>query len=209
MTTENPCVFIVDDDEGIRKSLSRALDVRGFVTKAYASAEEFLETFTNDAPGCLVLDYGMPQMSGLELQELLVTSGRDIPIIFITGHGGIPESVQAMKLGAIDFLEKPFQQDTLVERINAAFEADASRRQSSLKVRDARARFDRLTEREKEIMEFLVLNPSATSSKDVARALDISPRTVDHHRARILEKMQTKSVVELVDLSINTSLFSQ
>ena len=204
----NPYIFIVDDDADIRSSLSRALDKRGFQTLTFASAKEFLDGYDPDLGGCLLLDYGMPDMNGLELQALLVEQGHFIPIIFITGHGGVPESVQAMKLGAVDFLEKPFRQDVLVERIGAALESDKDARAQRQKARSARTKFENLTEREQEIARFLVLNPSSTSSKDVARALDISPRTVDHHRARILEKMQVKSVVELVELAIATQLMS-
>lgn len=199
-----PCIFIVDDDADIRVSLSRALETRGYATKTFASAIAFLDFYTPDQSGCLILDYGMPKMTGLQLQELLVAKGYMIPTIFITGHGGVPESVEAMKMGAIDFLEKPFRQETLISQINAALEIDAGNRRSCDRSRTARLNFKKLTEREREILEFLVSNPSATSSKDVARHLDISPRTVDHHRARILEKMQVNSVVELVGLALGT-----
>lgn len=207
MTDSDPCVFIVDDDETIRASLSRALELRGFNTYTCESAKAFLEVYDVDQPGCLVLDYGMPDMSGLELQEILVDSGRDIPTIFITGHGGVPESVRAMKRGAIDFLEKPFRQEMLVERITEALRVDANNRKNREKFRDVHERFDRLTGREKEIAKLLVSKPSHTSSKEVGRELDISPRTVDHHRARILEKMNVNSVAELIELSLNAQLF--
>lgn len=207
MNTDDPCVFIVDDDEAIRTSLSRALGKRGFTTQVFASAEAFLASYDSQQAGCLVLDYGMPEMSGLDLQDILVSRGSLIPIIFITGHGGVPESVQAMRKGAIDFLEKPFRQETLVEQINAAFEANRRTRRNDQKRQHAMEKFATLTEREKEITQFFVSNSGTTSSKDVARLMDISPRTVDHHRARILEKMKVKSVVELVDLSISTKLF--
>lgn len=202
-------VYIVDDDEDIRTSLSRALSTRGYVTQVFASAQSFLDAFEPDLTGCLILDYGMPGMSGLELQRALVGRGAALPIIFVTGHGGVPESVQAMKLGAVDFLEKPFRQEVLIRQIDAALELDAQGRDGRAKVRDARKRFENLTEREREIAGLLVSNPSSSSSKDVARHLDISPRTVDHHRARILEKMRVNSVAELVDLSITTRLFKK
>lgn len=205
----DPCIFIVDDDEDIRTSLSRALRMRGYVTSVFASAQDFLDAYEADQSGCLILDYGMPEMSGLELQEILVTRGHSLPVIFITGHGGVPESVQAMKLGAIDFLEKPFRQEALITQVDAALKLDAQRRQGRDKARNAKARFKKLTEREREIAELFVSNPSSASSKDVARQLDISPRTVDHHRARILEKMRVNSVAELVDLAITTRLFEK
>lgn len=201
-----PCVFIVDDDADIRASLSRALETRGYATQTFPSASAFLDAYNPDRSGCLILDYGMPEMTGLQLQKLLISHGYAIPTIFITGHGGVPESVEAMKMGAIDFLEKPFRQETLIRQIDAALEIDAKNRLSRDRSRTAQLNFGKLTEREREILEFLVCNPSATSSKDVARHLDISPRTVDHHRARILEKMQVNSVVELVDLAIGTRL---
>lgn len=203
-----PIVYIVDDDEDIRISLARALRTRGYNVVAFASAQAFLDGHEAEQSGCLILDYGMPEMSGLDLQKLLVARGIYIPIIFITGHGGVPESVQAMKLGAVDFLEKPFRQETLIKQIDAAFTLDARARQSHDKTRSAKARFENLTEREKEIAKLLVSNPSSSSSKDVARHLDISPRTVDHHRARVLEKMRVQSVAELVDLAIRAKLFS-
>ncbi|WP_299408828.1 response regulator [uncultured Roseobacter sp.] len=202
-------VFVVDDDEDIRTSLSRALKTRGYATRTFGSAHEFLDAYDPELSGCLILDYGMPEMSGLDLQRALVARGASLPIIFITGHGGVPESVQAMKLGAVDFLEKPFRQEVLIKQIDAALKLDAQARQGRNRARDARRRFENLTEREREIAELLVSNPSSSSSKDVARQLDISPRTVDHHRARILEKMRVNSVAELVDLSITTHLFEK
>lgn len=202
-------VFIVDDDEDIRTSLSRALTTRGYTTRVFASARLFLEDYDPEASGCLILDYGMPEMSGLELQRHLVGRGASLPIIFITGHGGVPESVQAMKLGAVDFLEKPFRQEALIKQIEGAMKLDAKSRIGRDKARDARRRVESLTDREKEIAALLVSNPSSSSSKDVARQLDISPRTVDHHRARILEKMRVNSVAELVDLSLTTQLFDK
>lgn len=204
----DPCVFIVDDDTDIRLSLSRALETRGFKTQTFASPLAFLEAYDAEQSGCLILDYGLPEMSGLELQKILVERGYSIPTIFITGHGGVPESVEAMKMGAVDFLEKPFRQETLITQINAAFKADEANRASRNQSRQALQNFARLTDREREVLEFLVSNPAATSSKDVARHLDISPRTVDHHRARILEKMQVGSVVELVNLAIGTGLLN-
>lgn len=206
MNTTAPIVFIVDDDSGIRSSLSRALIKRGFTVETFESAETFLNAYDPEVSGCLVLDYGMPQMNGLELQATLLEKGYVIPIIFVTGHGGVAESVQAIKSGAVDFLEKPFRQDVLVDRINNAFEIDAEARQRDLVVGKAQSKFDNLTEREKEIASLIVSQPSEASSKEIARQLDISPRTVDHHRARILEKMDVRSVAELVDLSSKVNL---
>lgn len=208
MTERQPTVFVVDDDEDIRKSLTRALEKRGYTVNSFASANTFLSEYDPEVPGCLLLDHGMPDMTGLELQEDLASRGHAIPIIFITGHGGVPESVQAIKAGAIDFLEKPFKQDVLLERIQTALETDATNRLQNEANLKAMARFESLTDREREIAEWIVANPSNASSKEVARNLDISPRTVDHHRARILEKLQVGSVAELVDLALKTQPFS-
>ena len=202
------CIYIVDDDEDIRNSLSRSLRTRGYATEVFASAADYLESNSAGQAGCLILDYGMPEMSGLELQQEVIKRGFKTPIIFITGHGGVQEAVQAMKFGAVDFLEKPFQADKLIQRIDAALALDAKARASDETVHAARRRLDSLTQREREIAEFLVMNPGQSSSKDVARHLDISPRTVDHHRARILEKMNVVSVADLVNLAIATRLFA-
>ena len=191
-------VFVVDDDEAIRISLSRALDKRGYRVEAHASAADFLAVYAAGRPGCLVLDYGIPGMNGLELQRHLNAIGSDLPIIFITGHGGVPESVQAIKAGAIDFLEKPFRQAALIERIDLAL--DIARSQLAARAQGQRQKemFERLTAREMEIVERIMGRPSETSSKEIALWLGISPRTVDHHRARILEKLGLKSIVELI-----------
>ena len=205
--TDGPFVYLVDDDANIRTSLSRALGLRGYEVRSFASAQVFLEAFDASASGCLILDYGMPGMNGLQLQQHLVDAGVSIPIIFITGHGGVPETVQAMKMGAVDFLEKPFKQSILIDRIDAAFEASEKRREADMQTAKTRSRFDSLTEREQEIALIMVTNPAQNSSKEVARQLDISPRTVDHHRARILDKMAVHSVAELVEATIRAGLF--
>lgn len=191
-------VFIVDDDAAIRGSLSRALVKRGYQVEAYGAASAFLAVYDGLRQGCLVLDYGMPGMNGLELQRHLNACGWPIPVIFVTGHGGVPESVQAIKGGAVDFLEKPFRQTDLVDRIETAFELARARRSSEAQDRERQLALDRLTAREREIVERVASHPSETSSKEVAAYLGISPRTVDHHRARILEKLGLRSVAELV-----------
>lgn len=203
----DPCIFIVDDDDDIRASLSRALRTRGYTTEVFDSARAFLDSEAFERRGCLILDYGMPEMSGLELQQELLRRGHRIPIIFITGHGGVPEAVEAMKFGAVDFLEKPFRPNTLIDRIETALAMDAKARQGEKIRRAAYGRLESLTEREREIAQYLVANPAQSSSKNVARHLNISPRTVDHHRARILEKMNVASVADLVNLSIAARLF--
>lgn len=194
-------VFLVDDDEDIRLSLSRALGKRGYVVEPHDSAQSFLDAYDDSRPGCLLLDYGMPGMNGLELQRRLNDDGHTIPVIFITGHGGVPESVQAIKGGAIDFLEKPFRQSDLIERIETAFAIARERLSSQVQSRQHEALFARLTAREAEIVARMLQRPAETSSKEIAAYLGISPRTVDHHRARILEKLNVRSVAELIALA--------
>ncbi len=194
-------VFLVDDEREVRSALSRALELRGYAVQAFPSATEFLEAYVPDSAGCLVLDYGMPGMNGLELQQEMNARKIKLPIVFISGHGGVPESVQAMKGGAIDFIQKPFRQSVLLDCINNAFEADSNMRVKVQTEAQTRSKFERLTSRELEIAEFIVANPSYTTSKHIGRELNISPRTVDHHRARILEKLEINSVAELINLS--------
>lgn len=197
-------VFIVDDDEDIRSALSRALRKRGYLVEVFESGQAFLQAFDGSRAGCLILDHGMPGMTGLELQQELITLGHKIPIIFITGHGGVPESVQAIKNGAVDFLEKPFRQSILVERIDTALALATEAALSRKGDEQNRARFERLTAREQEIVGRIIEDPSKTSSKEIGAMLGISPRTVDHHRARILEKLQVRTVAELVALAVST-----
>lgn len=201
MTDPEMTVFVVDDDAGIRSSLVRALSLRGYRVAAFASAVEFLDQFELGMGGCLVLDYGMPGMNGLELQRHLNEMGAQLPVVFITGHGGVPESVQAIKAGAVDFLEKPFRQADLIPRIETAFQITRELRQTQARSEQQQARFGRLTSRESEIVERIVENPREASSKEIASALGISPRTVDHHRARIMEKLGVKSLAELIALA--------
>jgi FixJ family two-component response regulator len=195
-------VFLIDDDADVRTSLSRALIKRGFHVRTFEGAAHFLDAYDPSQPGCLVLDYGLPEINGLELQKTLADKQITIPIIFISGHGGVPETVQAMKAGAVDFLEKPFRQHVLVKCISSAFAADREMRAQEHDLNSALERFAKLTRREKEVANFMIANPSSTASKEIGRELSISPRTVDHHRARILEKMDIGSVAELIDLSI-------
>lgn len=196
-----PTVFLVDDEEEVRGTLSRALEIRDYNVEAFPSAETFLCADVANRPGCLVLDYGMPGMNGLQLQREMKQRGISLPIVFISGHGGVPESVQAMKGGAVDFIQKPFRQQTLLDCIENAFNLDATKRAKEANQSQTREKFDRLTAREMEIASFMIANPASTSSKQIGRALDISPRTVDHHRARIIEKLEITSVAELYTLA--------
>lgn len=206
MSDDALTVYVVDDDDDLRRSLVRALEKRGYTVEPHASALSFLDAYQPQRSGCVVLDYGMPGMNGLELQARLNDRDAGIPVIFITGHGGVPESVQAIKAGAVDFLEKPFRNADLIERIESAFEIARRQIAQDAESLGYRRKFDSLTTRELEIARRMVAMPSEISSKEIAAALGISPRTVDHHRARILDKMDAKSVAELIALMRAASL---
>ncbi|MEP4476610.1 MAG: response regulator, partial [Lentilitoribacter sp.] len=203
---ENFTIFVIDDEEDIRTSLTRSLTKRGYNVNSFSSADSFLKNYDQSVSGCLLLDYGMPDMNGLELQEKLAKMDISTPIIFMTGHGGIPQSVQAIKAGAIDFLEKPFQQKVLLKAIDAAFEQASINNRDVEDAKALKSKFETLTTREKEIAEFIVQNPADTSSKNIGRQLNVSPRTIDHHRARVLEKMDVTSVAELIEKAIKSNL---
>lgn len=205
---ENFTIFIIDDDDDIRISLTRSLTKRGYNVESFSSANDFLNSHVENNAGCILLDYGMPELNGLELQQLLIQRKISIPIIFMTGHGGIPESVQAIKAGAVDFLEKPFKQNILLEAIDTAFQNAKIAMQDDESCKALKTKLENLTRREREIAQFIVQNPADSSSKNIGRHLDVSPRTVDHHRARILEKMNMTSVAELIEKSITSKLFS-
>lgn len=190
-------VFVVDDDPPARRALTLSLVKRGFEVVAFASAEEFLDAYSGE-PGCLVLDQRLTGINGLELQQTLRDRRIRIPVIFISGYGDIPTSVRAIKSGAIDFLEKPVRQELLVERIEEAIAADAVNREDEDRRREIRARFDKLTNRERDVMRLLVAESVDTSSKSIAGELRISPRTVETYRARVIDKMQAKSISDLV-----------
>ena len=194
----DPTVFIVDDDPGMLSSVTRSLTKRGYVVEAFDSGEAFLTAFGDGRPGCIVLDFGLPGMNGLEVQSALIEKGISARIIFITGHGGVPESVQATKAGAVDFLEKPYQPQALVDRVEEALEMDRLEQQKRA-ANDAMKRvISGLTEREKEVFDLMIERPELSSSKGIALLLDISPRTVDKHRAQILLKTGCRSVPELI-----------
>ncbi|MGC1458975.1 MAG: response regulator transcription factor [Steroidobacteraceae bacterium] len=195
-----PTVFVVDDDEGVRDSLRFLLKSVGLAIKALASAGEFLSSYDVNQPGCLVLDVRMPQMSGLELQQQLNIRGAMIPVIFITGHGDIPMAVEAMQHGAFDFLQKPFRDQDLIERLHKALAKDAENR-SELKQRDhIRARFETLTPREHEVLMLMV---RGLPNKIMAAELGVSQRTVEIHRARVMEKTEAGSLAHLVRMSMD------
>jgi len=201
MTIEPRKVYLVDDDPAVRKTLRRGLERRGFSVETFKSAQEFLDCYHPKQPGCLVLDLSMPEMDGLELQQELVNRDIKIPIIFITGHGGVPQSVQALKAGAIDFLEKPFLPDSLTARIEAGLIQDKINRDEKQKIESIRIKFGLLTEREREVAQLMLDNDANLSNKQMAKILGISPRTIEQHRSRVLEKTHAKSAAHLRSLA--------
>lgn len=188
-------VFVVDDEEPMRNALRRLLSSAALPAQTFSSAAEFLEKYERRGPGCLVLDLHMPRMTGLELQKELQSRGITLPIIFLTGAGSVPQAVSAMRAGAVDFLEKPFSNEELVEHVKKALEMDRRALEHGARRALAKERVSTLTPREKEV---LVLLSRGQSNKVIARKLELSPRTVEGYRARITEKLEAKSVAELV-----------
>jgi two-component system response regulator FixJ len=191
-------VFIVDDEEGIRKALIRMFRLAGLEATGFASAQEFLDAYRPGQGGCLVLDLSMPSMNGLELQEALSARAVSLPIIFLTGHGNVSSAVSAMKHGAADFLEKPFDSEALIERVRHALEQFARERDLAGRRAEAASRYESLTPREREVMALVV---TGLSSKEIARELGASKKTIDIHRARIMSKMAATSLAELVHMA--------
>lgn len=190
-----PTIFIVDDDSAVRDALKLLLRSVGQAVETYGSAQEFLDAYGEDRPGCLVLDIRMPGMSGLELQQKLNERHSILPIIFITGHGDVPMAVEAMQAGAVDFIQKPFRDQDLIDRINQALEKDSSNRAALGERNDIRRRLETLTPREREVLDLVV---HGKANKVIAGDLKLSQRTVEIHRARVMEKMQASSLAHLV-----------
>src|ERR1700756_4939210 len=195
-----PTVFVVDDDEGVRNSLRFLLKSVGLAAHAVGSASEFLATYRPSQPGCLVLDVRMPGMSGLELQEQLNLRGAVVPVIFITGHGDVPMAVEAMQAGAFDFLQKPFRDQDLIDRIQRALERDRANRTELGERNRIRERHETLTAREREVLAMVT---SGKANKVMAADLGLSQRTVDIHRARVMEKMGASSLAHLVRMMLD------
>ena len=195
--------MIVDDDASVRKSLARLLRVHGYETETYASADEYLAQAQDIQAACLILDLQMPGTDGMELQQRLIASGKDTAIVFLTGHGDIPTSVEAMKSGAVDFLTKPVDEDTLTEAIANAI-IKLSEIQSQRRLTDSvQERIATLTRREREVMQEIM---TGAMNKQIAAHLGISEKTVKVHRAHVMEKMQTSSATRLVQLCAHAGL---
>jgi FixJ family two-component response regulator len=194
----SPTVFVVDDYAPVRSAVSRLLRAAGFAVAAFASPEKFLAQYDPHTPGCLVLDLDMPAFHGLELQRIPATKGSVLPIIFLTGHGDIPKSVQAMKRGASDFLTKPVNDKDLLAAVRVAIERDALARREQAKLSEICARLDTLTPREREVLEHVV---AGKLNKQIAGDLGVTEATIKMHRARVMAKMKVQAVADLVRLA--------
>jgi two-component system response regulator FixJ len=194
-----PIVHIVDDDSAIRDALSFLMKSIGFESKTYASAETFLNQANFDRPGCLVVDVRMHGMSGLELQQVLNERGIALPVIIITGHGDVPMAVQAMKAGAVDFLEKPYDNEVLITRIRQSLEDATKEQDKESRIAEAKARLAQLTPRELEVMNLLV---AGKHNKIIAIELNISVRTAEAHRAKVMKKLQADSLSDIVRIAL-------
>jgi len=188
-------VYVVDDDESIRHSLALLIGAIGFKVRVFSDAASFLDAFEPTLRGCIVADLKMPGLNGLEMQERLIAVNCRMPIIFLSGHGDVPAAVRALRHGAVDFLEKPFNPTLLLERIEQAVETDAELSAAAEKTAEIAARVARLTAREREVMSLVA---DGKSSKVIALDLGISERTVELHRSRIMKKMSARSVADLV-----------
>ena len=192
-------VYIVDDDEAVRDSLRWLLEANSYRVRAYASAESFLAEYDEQQPGVLIVDVRMPGMSGLELQEQLIARKSTMPVVFITGHGDIPMAISTMKKGAVDFLEKPFDETALREIVGRMFEQANQRLSQAKAVRQHEAMLARLTSREQQVLERIV---AGRLNKQIADDLGISIKTVEAHRANIMEKLQVTTVADLMKVAL-------
>jgi FixJ family two-component response regulator len=192
-------VHVIDDDEALRDSLSWLLEAHGFKVKLYANAESYLAAPADPGEACLLLDVRMPGMSGVQLQDALIQRGDRAPVIFVTAHGDVPLAVEAVKKGAFDFIEKPFNEQHIVDLIRRAVVQNAERRKHDLHELEHRKHLASLTAREREVMDLVV---AGKLNKSIADELGISIKTVETHRARVMEKMKVKSLAELIQITL-------
>ncbi|HVN21341.1 MAG TPA: response regulator [Dongiaceae bacterium] len=202
----NAIVAVVDDDLSARQGLSSLIRSAGLRVETFASAQEFLARSGAETPSCLVLDLQLPGLSGLDLQQRMTEVRMEIPIVFLTGHGNIPASVQAMKAGAVEFLTKPFDEQDLLQAIQEAVERDRRTRQQHAEMRELRNRYESLTAREQEVMQHVV---SGLLNKQVAAELNITEYTVKIHRGRVMRKMHAESLADLVRMAENLEIRSR
>lgn len=200
MTDVQQTVYVVEDDEAVRDSLELLLKSDGKPVKTYESANAFLRDYSDKMAGCIVLDIRMPGMDGMELQKKLNEKHSILPIIFVTGHGDVPMAVDAMKEGAVDFIQKPYREEALLEKIEAALEQDLEQRKTLDEKQEIIRRIKSLTPREHEIMDRMI---AGQANKVIAIELEISQRTVEIHRSRVMHKMGTHSLAHLVRMVLS------
>lgn len=194
MAASAPIIHVVDDDTAFRKAVTRLLRAAKYQVRDYGSVAEFISCDAAATPGCILLDLRLPGASGFDLQQSLATQEDRLPIVFLTGHGDIPASVRAMKAGAVDFLTKPVQRETLLRAVQSALERDAGERKSRAILRELRTRYETLTVREREVLAHVI---SGKLNKQIGFALGTSERTIKAHRASIMDKLGVQSVAEL------------
>jgi FixJ family two-component response regulator len=199
MKSDESTVFIVDDDDAVRDSLSMLMKSVGLAAECHAAATEFLEAYDPDRAGCLVLDVRMPGLSGIDLQERLASMHSILPVIFITAHGDVPMAVHAMQAGAVDFIQKPFNDQALLDRVQKAIKRDLKNRALLRRRNEIRERIESLTPREKQVMEMVA---DGKANKVIAIDLGVSERTVEIHRARVMQKTGAESLPHLVRIVI-------
>ena len=197
---KSPVVMVVDDDSGVRNAMRALLKSVGLNSLLFSSAQEFLAAYDPQQPGCLLLDIRMPGMSGMDLQQELNLRGAVVPVIFMSGHADIPMAVEAMQHGAFDFLQKPFRDQDLLDRIQRAIAKDTERRLALGERSRIKTHLESLTDREREVLELLT---KGKQNKQIAQELGVSPRTIEIHRARVMEKMDAQSVAELVRMMLD------
>lgn len=207
LTSElSPTVFVVDDDDDMRASLETLLEVLGFAVRSFPSAGGFSRYYRAGMPGCLVLDIRMPRQTGLELYEKLLREGKRLPVIFVTAHADVPTAVAAMKTGALEFLEKPFDRHNLLERVQAAIKLDAAWRERDAAFTAIEERIRRLNDRDRETLELIL---AGESNKSMAAKLFLTERAVEMRRSTIMKKLEVQSLAELLDLAITHRILDE
>ena len=201
--SEQPSVFIVDDDQEVRDALRLLMDSVGLPVRSFDSAQAYLDQFETGLPGCLLLDVRMPGMSGLDLQERLAELPLHPPIIIITGHGDVPMAVRAVQAGAADSIEKPFNDQYLLDAVHRAIELDAKQRGEASQLLNIRHRYERLTPREREVLALVV---AGKRNKIIAAELNVSQSTVEAHRAKVMEKMEAKTLSDLMRMMLSMEM---
>ena len=197
--SEAPSVFIVDDDEQVRSALTLLMESVGLKSESFSSAQEYLDQFDAAKSGCLILDVRMPGLSGLDLQARLSVEKSHPPIIIITGHGDVPMAVRAVTAGAVDFIEKPFNNQSMLDSVHRAIEQDAKQRGESSRLQDIETKYDELTPREKEVLQYVI---EGKRNKIIASEMNISQSTVEAHRSKVMEKMSANTLSDLMRMAL-------